>query len=248
MRGAALAGALAAAAGSGAVAQEAPATSASGIAAHIVAADYAVPTERYRHHIMGSVPPWAELVLTFSDGSLRRIVLPETSVFEDIAPRLADVDGDGRAEVVVVETHVARGGSLAIYEETGKIAATPHIGRPQRWLAPAGIADFDGDGHVEIGYVDRPHLAQVLRLWRFSDGALTEVGRVDGVTNHRIGEEFITGGLRDCGAGPQMIVASANWRRVMAVGFDGASMTLTDLGNATGPESFAAALDCRATG
>lgn len=226
----------------------APAAMAQGAAPAIDSAEFFAATGRYRHHIMGPVPPWAELHLGLSDGTMRRIVLPETRVFEDMVPRLADLDGDGAPEVVVVETDIAQGAALAIYGPAGRIAATPHIGRPQRWLAPAGIADLDGDGAIEIAYVDRPHLAKELRVWRYEDGTLTEVGRLPGVTNHAIGEAFITGGVRDCGTGPELVLLSADRARMLAVTFDGSVVEGRDIGAFDDQASIAAALACTARG
>jgi len=58
-----------------------------------------------------------------------------------------------------------------------------------------GAADLDGDGFVEVAFIDRPHLAKVLRVWRYVDGDFAEVAVMDGVTNHRIGEPDIAGGI-----------------------------------------------------
>jgi len=172
--------------------------------------------------------------------------LPKDHVFEDIAARLVDLDLDGQADaVMVVETDMALGGALALYGPKGKIAETPHIGRSFRWLAPVGAADLDGDGQVELAYIDRPHLAKTLRIWRYAAGGLTEVATQPGLTNHRIGEDFISGRLRDCGAGPEMITADARWSRVMASQFAAGAVTTREIAVFSGPASFAAALACR---
>ncbi len=101
----------------------------------IVSADYTAPTDRYAHGILGDAIEWGELQITTDIGT-HRFVLSQDRVFEDTAPRLADVDGDGRPEVIVVETLARAGARLAVYDATGKIAATPHIGQTNRWLAP----------------------------------------------------------------------------------------------------------------
>ncbi|WP_158964396.1 FG-GAP repeat domain-containing protein [Chachezhania sediminis] len=216
-----------------------------GAAAEIVAACYVQPTTRYDHGVLGDAVEWGALELEIRDGDARALVtyvLPDTRVFEDIAPRLADVDGDGTPEVIVVETDVARGAQLAIYDETGKIAATDPIGRPHRWLAPAGAADLDGDGLVEIAYVDRPHLAKELKILRFRDGGLTPVAAAPGVTNHRIGDDFISGGVRTCGARPDLVLLDGNWDRVVVVAMEERRVTA----HAVGPASrLPAVLDCR---
>lgn len=214
----------------------------------IVEARYSEPTDRYAHGVLGDAIEWGTLEIVVEDWahkSTLRLKLPQDRVFEDVAPRLADVDGDGKPEVVVVESQARTGAQLAVYDETGKIASTPHIGRANRWLAPIGVADLDGDGAVELAYIDRPHLAKTLRVWRFKDGALVPVADLAGLTNHRIGEPDIGGGVRDCGQGPEMITASANWVRVMATRLQDGMLTTRDIGAHTGRASLNAALACK---
>jgi hypothetical protein len=182
----------------------------------VLAARLGEPTDRYGHAVLGETPEWGAIQIDTVRGSVT-IRLPETRVFEDIEARLADLDGDGGPEVILVESDLSLGASLAVYGPEGKIAATPFIGQSNRWLAPAGIADFDGDGRVEIAYVDRPHLRKELVFVRQEGDQLVETLRLPGLTNHRIGDDFISGGVRDCGAGPELILASADWTRLMRV-------------------------------
>lgn len=213
--------------------------------ADIVSARYDGPTTRYAHGVLGDAVEWGDLVLS-AQGGETRITLPEARVFEDIAPRVVMLPG-GRA-AIVVESHRDFGARLAIYAATGLVAATPYIGTPNRWLAPVGAADLDGDGAIEIAYIDRPHLAKRLRVWRFggtlAEGSLSHVADLDGLTNHKIGWDFIAGGLRDCGAGPEMITADGAWARVMATRLEGGTLTTRALGPYGGPEALKAALIC----
>lgn len=213
-------------------------------AQEITAAEFAAPTERYAHAVLGDAIEWGALRMTLSDGRKVTVTLPQDHVFEDVAPRLLDVTGDSAPEVVVVETDMAQGAALAIYTAQGKLAQTPHIGQTNRWLAPVGAADLDGDGYIEIAYIDRPHLAKTLRVWRFRDGALTQIAALRGLTNHRIGERDIAGGIRACGGVPEMIMAQGDWGRVVSVRFEKGALIARDEGPHNDRSSFTQALRC----
>lgn len=216
-----------------------------GVAQAITSADYTLPTKRYAHGILGDAIEHGALALTLGDGRVVSMILPVSDVFEDTQPRLADMDGDGDAEVIVVRSNRRLGAKLAIYDETGLIAGTPYIGRSNRWLAPLGAADLDGDGAVEVAYVDRPHLAKTLRIWRFADGDLIPVADLAGYTNHRIGERDIAGGIRTCNGTPEMIVATADWSQLVAITFDGVDFQTKTIGSDTSRPAFATAMACK---
>ncbi len=213
--------------------------------AEITSAQFTLPTTRYAHGVLGDTVEYGGLEIRLRSGQFIEFVLPEERVFEDLSPRLFDLDLDGDQEVIVVESDAATGAQLVIYDDTGKIAATPHIGTRFRWLAPIGAADLDGDGHIEIAYIDRPHLAKTLRIWRYADGKLTEIAAQSGLTNHRIGEDFISGGIRDCGTGPELITANASWSRVIASTLTNSQIATRDIAPFTGPSSLAATLACK---
>src|SRR6056297_3225628 len=213
-------------------------------AQQITGVSYVDPTMRYAHGVLGDAVEWGALRLGLSDNAQIKITLPKTLVFEDIAPRLADLDGDGAPEVIVVESSLDRGARLAVYGAKGRIAATPHIGQRNRWLAPVGAADLDGDGRIEIAYIDRPHLAKTLRIWRYVDGMLQHVVDHPGLTNHKIGWNFVPGGLRDCGDGPEMILSSADWSSVVAVRMMSGQITTRNLAPYQGPDSLTSVTNC----
>ena len=200
---------------------------------------------RYAHDVLGDTPEWTALTVFWGRGGVATFSQPD-HVFEDIAPRLADLDGDGLHEILVVQSGFSKGARLVVLKaETGLTPiSTPYIGQPYRWLAPVGAADLDGDGRVEIAFVDRPHLAKILRIWRFADGRLEHVADQPGLSNHQIGWDYIPGGIRNCGDGPEAILASGDWRRLMAVTFDGNAVKTREIGPYSGRESFKRAMSC----
>jgi len=215
---------------------------------------FGAPTERYDHAILGDAIEWG--ALTFVRKGVDRqtplakatVRLPATRVFEDIAPRLADLDGDGTPEIIVVETDIARGASLAVYGVSAgrlvKRAATPFLGRTHRWLAPVGIADLDGDGQMEIAYVETPHLGKVLKVVRLVGGRLRLVAEAAGLTNHRIGEAFMQGGIADCAGRAVIVTADADWSHVMATELVKDRLVSRPAGRYRGPESLLPASVC----
>ncbi len=218
-----------------------------GLAQDVTSARYEDPTTRYPHGVLGDTIEHGSLVMETSGGQRFRVTLPETRVFEDTAPRLFDVDGDGHREVIVVEADASLGARLSVYDPDGLVTSNEFIGTRNRWLAPAGVGagDIDGDGRVELVFVDRPHLAKTLRIYEFRPGALRLEASFQGVTNHRIGERDIAGGIRECAGRPEIVVADANWREVVAVQWDGARFDVARLGPHRGRSSFADAMACK---
>jgi hypothetical protein len=221
--------------------------------AEIVGAQFADPTLRYPHGALGDDVEHETLRVQFANGRSAAATWPDTVVFEDTDPRLVDLDGDGAPEVIVVESHESQGARLAIYGEVaGQLqlrAATPFIGTRFRWLAPLGAADLDGDGTMEIAYVDRPHLARTLRVLRYETqggtARLVPVATFDSVTNHQNGDTTIFGGFRDCDLGPEMVLATPDWSRLRGVRLENGHLTGRDLGAGATPQGFAAALVCQ---
>ena len=214
----------------------------------ITRAWYDDPTTIYDHGILGDAIEAATLRIAAAGDCDIRIAAGAGHVFEDTAPRLADLDGDGQTEVIAVRTSLTQGARLVIYGmrsgALALLAQTPYIGQTHRWLSPIGAGDIDGDGRIEVAYIDRPHLARVLRVWRFDGADLAEAYRVPNLTNHRIGEREISGGFRTCGGVTEAIVAAPDWSRVLAVRIDAGTALVRDL-EPVGPGAFDRALACK---
>ena len=159
---------------------------------HDIAVAYlANPTERYRHGVLGDRLEAASLIVFTRDGQQVQIDLPTDRVFEDLEPRLADLDHDSRDEIILVESDAKLGASLAVYGlRNGKImllSRGPFIGTANRWLNPLGIGDFDADGRLDLAVVVTPHIGGLLKIYRYTPGALTLIAETDDVSTHRHG-------------------------------------------------------------
>jgi FG-GAP-like repeat len=155
----------------------------------------AEPTRRYDHGILGDTIEAGALLIETRDGKRHTVRLKDDAVFEDLEPRLADLDGDGHDEIIVVKSYLKRGSSLAVISERrGKyeiVAETPPLGSAHRWLDPAGIGDFTGDGKTGIALVRQPHVIGELQLWMWRDGTLRKAAVLPDITNHIAGTRAI---------------------------------------------------------
>ena len=157
----------------------------------ILKAWLAGPTNRYKHGVLGDDLEASRLVVELSDGDILKLELPHSRVFEDLEPRLQDLDGDNNDEILVVESDVNLGASLAIYSVMNRHimrrAMTPFIGQSSRWLNPLGVGDFDADGSLDVAIVVTPHIGGILRLYHFTEPTLSQFGEIRGVSTHQIG-------------------------------------------------------------
>ncbi len=156
-----------------------------------VEAWYGQPTTRYDHGILGDQVEGGSLVVVDAAGRRHEIVLGHDQVFEDLTPRIADIDGDGSNDVVTIRSGLATGGAIAVYGFRDgtlvELAAIPPIGRTHRWLNIAGIVDFNGDGRLDIALVKTPHIGGTLEFWTMRNGSLQRLAAAGGFSNHAIG-------------------------------------------------------------
>jgi hypothetical protein len=192
------------------------------------------PTTRYDHGILGDAIEAGGFAVEHNG---RRLVyrLPPDAVFEDLRVRLADLDGDGKPEAIVVKSYLKRGSALAAFsigqDGIKPLAEGPAFGTPHRWLNPAGAADFTGSGETMIAAVLTPHIAGSLRLYRVKGGALAEAARFDGVTSHIIGTRNLDLARIDDVNGdgvPDVVLPVQDRRAVVAVSFKGGQPAVID--------------------
>lgn len=151
----------------------------------------AEPTDQYPHGILGDEIEATTLVVETRDGTKLQAKAPDDSVFEDLQPRLWDLDQDGEPEVWVIRADHRVGARLEAYGVVNGALmlrySTAPIGRGFRWLNPIGIADFTGQGIPELALVITPHIGGVLTLYRINGDQLKPVLSARSFSNHAIG-------------------------------------------------------------
>lgn len=198
----------------------------------IVEAWYTAPTTRYRHGALGDDIEGGALTVRTAGGDLQTFTLSETAVFEDRTPRLVDLNGDGQMEVVTIVSFLNAGGSVAVFGlKDGRLvqkAASEPIGRSNRWLNIAGIADFAGLGRKQIAYVETPHIGGTLILLDWQGTSLKNIASSRGFSNHRNGarEQRVSAVVDVDGNGrPDLALPSDNWRVLRFMRIDGGRWT-----------------------
>jgi VCBS repeat protein len=199
----------------------------------IVSAWFADKTTVYQHFAFATSYQAKTIRLILDDGTLITHTLPAGDVFEDRAPRLVDMDGDGRDELALITSNGREGGALTIFKVVDgglrRAGRTKPMGQPQRWLNPAGIADFDGDGQMEVAVVRKPHLRKRLVIWRYD--AKTEVferaDAMENLSNHRLGSPYqlmsVTADVDGDGL-EDLILPSGDWTEIKIISFAGGKL------------------------
>ncbi len=190
---------------------------------------YEKPTGAYAHGILGDAIEAANLVVETADGKQWSIAAGKGHVFEDLTPRLADLDGNGMNEVIAIRSNTRMGAAVAVYgiaDGTFKLlASTPSVGLANRWRNPSLIiGDPNGKGKL-IGEVVTPHIGGTFKLWAFTGSAqkgyrLEPRGSARGFSNHAIGSRQLQ---LSAVRGSNLAVPSADRRalRVLQVSANG---------------------------
>lgn len=164
------------------------------------------PTMRYPHKALGETTHAGSLhvMITNVSGKLQEISyeLSFNRVFEDRFARLVDLDGDGRDEIILIESDALKGSATVVfalqYSNTAKSsnklpelverARSPYTGSTFRWLNPVGVADFDSDGKLDIASVITPHIGGLLTLYHYAPPKLEPFAQAMDTSNHRMGD------------------------------------------------------------
>lgn len=156
---------------------------------------YSGDTARYAHGVLGD--EWeAETLVVERAGERFQFTLGPDSVFEDLEPRIADLNNDGVPEFIAIKSYLNAGAAVALFGFRdgvfAPLAESEPIGSANRWLNPAGVADYDGDGATEIAVVRTPHIGGIIQHFGWDGGPVLRLERsVRGYSTHRIGSTLL---------------------------------------------------------
>ncbi len=190
------------------------------------------PVTRYDHGVLGDAIEAGGFAVE-RKGLRQLLRLDAGAVFEDRRVRLADLDGDGVAEAIVIKSYLDRGSAIAVYrlgpEGITPLAESAAVGQRHRWLNIVGVADFTGTGERMIAAVVTPHLAGSLRIYRQVGRTLEAVAKIDGFTNHIPGSRDIDLARIDDIDGdgiPEIVLPALDRKSLAAISFKGGAASI----------------------
>ena len=98
--------------------------------------------------------------------------------------------------MIAIKSYLSAGAAVAVFGIKGDVlvplAESDPIGAANRWLNPAGVADFDGDGENEIAVLRTPHIGGIIQHFGWDGGPKLVLERsTRGYSTHRIGSTLL---------------------------------------------------------
>lgn len=188
---------------------------------------YSGPTDRYPHGALGDKNEWTELVMgsTNPDQESIRFQLPDDEVFEGLYPLVADVNGDGKEELVTTVSESSGGARLVVFAQNSDglriIAESDSVGTGFRWLHQIAVAPFGPNGEIEIGVVETPHVGGIAKFYRLVGDRLELVassagGYMSHVNGSRNLDQAVAGDFDGDGA-VELLVPSRSQEKLVAL-------------------------------
>ena len=187
------------------------------------------PTGSYRHGILGDGFEASQAVLMDLDSlHLERIDPPSGTVIEGLFPMAADLDGDGKREIVLTVSDANQGARLVVYNSEGKLKASgPAIGMGYRWLHQIAVAPFAPGGETELAVVKTPHIGGVVEYYRLAGRKLIRMAFGTGYSSHSIGSRNLDMALAadlDGVAGAELLVPNPSMTKLAVLKRVGSSV------------------------
>lgn len=182
---------------------------------------YGGRTDRYRHGALGDTTEGSSLIVVdATDESIEsQVTLGSPTVFEGLSPLVADIDGDGAAELLTTVADSAAGARIRAYGADGTELATGPVYGPG-WRHQLCVAPFGPDGGPELAVVRKPHVDWTVEFYRFAGGELQVIATREGYSSHSYGSRNLDGGLAadlDADGRTELLVPTTHRRTLEAV-------------------------------
>ncbi len=154
------------------------------------------PTDIYGHGVLGDVIEAACITVVPVDGVSNDICIDPPAVIEGVAPILADMNNDGRDDILVTLADSNGGAKLVLFDQSGEwLAASAPIGQGNRWRNQLAIVPTGPDGQLEAVDVLTPHLNATVEYFQLNDNTLERVAAQAGYTSHYLGSPNLDLGI-----------------------------------------------------
>lgn len=180
--------------------------------------------QRYVHGVLGdALEGSALLIVRIEDERLQvveRIELAGDAVYEGLMPFWADLNSDGRDDLVTTVSDGDTGSRLRAYittDEAMRAVDGPAIGRGGRWQNQLGWGPFGPDGENLLVDVRTPHIGGIVRFYRYTGEALEIIAERPGYTSHVIGSRNLDLGIAgdfDGDGQPEVVLPTQDLTRI----------------------------------
>ena len=157
------------------------------------------PTEQYPHGVLGDTLEASTITLVdtkIDPYGIREIQIDPGDVIEGITPIWADLDGDGKREIIVTQSNPNTGARIVAYREDGSLFASGEpIGQGFRWRHQLAVGQFIEDGPQEIAVIRTPHIGGVIEICALEGDRLEIEAGLDGFSSHQIGSRNLDSAL-----------------------------------------------------
>jgi len=151
-------------------------------------------TTRYGHAALGDRREGGSLVLfdASEPAVTARAGVGPPDVIEGLGALAADLDGDGRTEIVVTVANGSDGARVAVYDEAGRARARGPVYGPG-WRHQLAVADF-GAGR-ELAVTRKPHVDYTVEFYRLAGDSLSITAEHPNVSTHTYGSSNTDGAI-----------------------------------------------------
>lgn len=192
------------------------------------------PTDRYDHGVLGDRLEASSITLVETSPTLhvvQEILINEPDVIEGLSPIWADINNDGKRDIIVTLSNNNTGARIAAYSEDGTLLAESEpIGLGHRWRHQVALAQFDPNTSPLLVDIRTPHIRGIVEFFQLNDGKLDIIQEIGDISAHSIGsrnlDSAIAGDFNNDGI-TELLAPNQPHTNLNVISFDGSIITLS---------------------